>query len=134
METILLVFLLNIKSSYLLNKEEPSALQVDTVQFLHLKGNAWRIKTFAIDHDVHVWHLGPMNSKDFEETAFANTKRHYADVLASHVKITSRGDLAALEAKVTTTSLGGTLEIAKDKRFVFWVPALGHYKTKSTPQ
>ncbi len=133
METILLVFLLNIKSSYLNNTEEVSESPADTVQFVLSNGQAWRIKTFAQDHDVHVWSLGPMESSDFEELARANTENNYGDVLADCVKVSSHEGLGALEAKVKSTQLGGTLEISKENEFAFWVSSPNLYKTQSRP-
>lgn len=134
METILLVFLLNLKSSYLHNSEEATEFPADTVQFMLVGGQAWRIKTFAKDHDVHVWSLGPMESRAFEELAITNTEKNYGDVLADRLKISSNRGMDELAAEVKGSRLGGSLETAKDKAFAFWVSAPNLYKTKSSPQ
>ncbi len=133
METVLLVFLLNIKSSYLQNIEEPSSAPADTIQFLLINGQAWRMKTFALDHDVHVWSMGPMDKARFEELAISNTKRNYGDVLARYVRVVAQSDLESLEP-AAKRELGGAIEIAKDRAFAFWVTAAGQYKTQSRPQ
>jgi hypothetical protein len=58
METVLVVFTLAIKSSYAQNVElDASAEEFDTVQFYYAGADCWRIKTFAVDQDVHVWNI-----------------------------------------------------------------------------
>ncbi len=133
METILLVFFLNIKSSYLQNTEEPSSVPADTIQFLLINGQAWRVKTFALDHDVHVWSIGPMDKARLEELAISNTKKTYGDVLSHYVRVVTQSDLDSLEP-VAKREIGGAIEIAKDKSFAFWVPTAGQYKTQSSPR
>jgi hypothetical protein len=52
MNTILVIFFLDIGSSYINNAEEPATdEEFDTVQFFASDGTAWRIKTFALDQD-----------------------------------------------------------------------------------
>jgi hypothetical protein len=134
MKILLLVFLVNLESSYLQNVEREVREPADTVQFLLLGNAAWRIKTFSIDQDVHVWSIGDMNQENFESLAESNTQKHYGDVLAGTVRIEAAGDLNTLKASVQASVLGGTLEVPNSEEFAFWVREAGMYKTKSTPQ
>jgi hypothetical protein len=135
MHALLLVFLLNVQGSYLQDIEKPATDEADTVQFILLHGQAWRIKTFAIDHDVHVWHLGPMDRKKFEALADGNTQRHYGDVLVRKVTVEAADDTtAALKSALKASGLAEQLEVPKDDAFAFWVPKANAYRTRSTPE
>ena len=57
MQARLILFILNVESSYAQNIERPRETHPDTIQFLWVDGEAWRIKTYAVDRDVHVWSL-----------------------------------------------------------------------------
>ncbi len=131
---ILIIFMLNIESSYLENIERSATPPADTVQFALIKGQAWRIKTYAIDHDVHVWGLGPMELDKFNELAVSNTEKHYGDVLHKKTTIQSRNGLEELKSELKKSGLPVNLEIPKSKEFVFWVPEPNVYKSKSTPK
>jgi len=53
------IFFLTIRSSYLDNTEEvASESAFDTVQLLAREEGSWRIKTYAMDQDVHVCRIG----------------------------------------------------------------------------
>jgi hypothetical protein len=134
MKTILIVFILGIQSSYVQNVERPAAGSADTVQFVLVDGQAWRIKTYAIDHDVHVWGLGPVEAGKFEDIARANTQKHYGDVIAREFVVQSEGSLDSLPAQLKQSDIGGELEIPASPKFAFWVEQIGLYKTKSSPQ
>ena len=54
----LIVAILSIESSYLDEVERPVKDVPDTVQFWLTSASQWRIKTYAIDHDIHVHRLG----------------------------------------------------------------------------
>ena len=49
----LIIGVLTVESSYAQNSERPSRGVPDTVQFWIDPGGAWRIRTYAIDHDIH---------------------------------------------------------------------------------
>jgi hypothetical protein len=51
---VLVVVLLTVESSYLRNTERPVDGVSDTVQFCFTHDRDWRIKTYAMDHDIHV--------------------------------------------------------------------------------
>lgn len=132
-ENLLLVFLLEIESSYLEDIERATPGPADTIQFLLRDGQAWRIKTYAIDNDVHVWSLGEMERQRFEEFADRNTAKHYGDVLHSKLTIEAFGDLPALKTAIASVGLPANLEVAGSGEIAFWVPVEGIYGMKSAP-
>ncbi len=70
---LLVVAWLNVKSSYAGNREEPSHDAFDTVQFYFPAGsaNAWRIRTYAADHDIHVHKLHGLRDQIGDPADFA---------------------------------------------------------------
>ena len=133
MKIILIIFLLNVESSYIQNTERETKSHTDTIQFLLVGNQAWRIKTYAIDQDVHVWDIGKLEQEKFEEIAVANTKKHYGDVLKKQIAVQGAGDFESLRSVLKTKQLPPNLEIDKNKRFAFWVPEPDKYSSKSTP-
>ena len=82
---VLVVALLAVESSYSANLERPSQGVPDTVQFWFSPDADWRVKTFAIDHDIHIHKVGTRATPQrlTPEAAVANTRKHYGDVLSS---------------------------------------------------
>lgn len=130
---ILILFILNIESSYLKNIENKTSPPADTIQFMLINGEAWRIKTYAIDHDVHVWNLGSMEEAKFKETAISNTEKHYGGVISQKLIIQAKEGFDGLRKELRDSGLEDNLEIPESKSFGFWVSKLGTYETKSTP-
>lgn len=130
---ILIIFMLNIESSYLKNIEQETSSAADTIQFILINGEAWRIKTYSMDHGVHVWNLGSMEEAKFIETATTNTKKHYGDVMSQKLVIQTKAGFDGLREELQDSGLEDNLEIPESKSFAFWVSKLGTYKTKSTP-
>ena len=79
-ERTLVLAVLSVQSSYRNNIEEPADNVCDTVQWWITPDNTWRIKTFAMDHDIHIHEIGtPMDPAE----AINNTRKHYGDVIVS---------------------------------------------------
>jgi hypothetical protein len=133
MQPLLIVFLLNVESSYVQNVERLSESHSDTIQFLLIDGEAWRIKTYAIDHDVHVWNIGILEVDEFERLAESNTMKHYSDVLQRKVVAQGKGSLESLASELQRQGLPPNLEISPGAEFAFWVPEPNVYSTRSTP-
>jgi hypothetical protein len=133
-ERTLVVAVLTVQSSYKDNDERPAGPVPDTVQWWITPETTWRIKTFAIDHDVHIHSLDrvPSDAVDF---AVANTKEHYGDVLGKiHVvKISNADDSNSIAAALAQAGLANRLE-KSDQGFAFWNPDGGKYKTQSRPE
>jgi hypothetical protein len=131
METILVVFTLAVKSSYARNVEVDAAGdEFDTVQFYFGGVESWRIKTYAMDQDVHAWNIGKV--EDLVALARANTEKHYGDVLAERYILRSESGLDGIRLQLTDRGLDDHLELS-NAGFVFWTPKGTTYRTKSRP-
>ena len=133
MKIVLVVFFLTVQSSYLNNSEaEATEDAFDTVQFLATDESAWRIKTYATDHDVHVWSIGA-SPKDLVSLARQNTEKHYGDVLSEGYIIETSDGIDGLRRELKARRLSDTLEVSKSG-FLFWVPAGTDYRSRSAPR
>jgi len=128
----LLIGVLTVQSSYKDNTETQAIKVPDTVQFWVLDSTAWRIRTFAIDHDIHTHTLGLPKT---EPIAYfrSHIERKYGEVLARLVQITVADDSAHDRAVLEAAGLSGALERAPTG-LVFWNPDGGRYRTQSTPE
>jgi hypothetical protein len=133
METILIIFVLTIQSSYVQNIETAAVgFNADTVQFLIDPNQAWRIKTFATDQDVHVYSLG-LPSETIENLVIESTERTYGDVISKKYVLRSRTGIEGLKDELKNVSLNQSLEVSKSG-FAFWVPENTQYRSKSQPK
>ena len=133
METILIIFVLTIQSSYAQNAEVAAvASNADTVQFFIDPDKAWRIRTFAIDQDVHVHSLGASGETAVEKV-IASTERSYGDVIARKYIIRSHNGIDGIKAELKKLNITQALEIS-NSGFAFWVPENTQYRTKSQPK
>src|SRR5579862_1306894 len=134
---VLVVALLSVESSYTGNLERPSHGVPDTVQFWFSPDADWRIKTFAIDHDIHVQKVGTRTTPQrlTPEAAVANTRKHYGDVISSlqTLEFADPHDTAAVSRILKSHNLHGTLEISPSG-VAFYNPDSGHYRTQSVPE
>jgi hypothetical protein len=131
----LIVTILTVQSSYLHVIEEPlrdNASVPDTVQWWLAPTGAWRIRTYALDHDIHAHSIGPVESA--KELALANTQKHYGDIIQSRHIIELTDCFDANETRAfRVTGLEPRLEIAEG-RFAFWKPDDAPYHTQSQPE
>lgn len=134
MSSLLLIYVLIVESSYLQNLERAAAGATDTIQFCLKNGQAWRIKTFAIDHDVHVWSMGAMTPERMVSIADENTGKNYGDVLGRKISIESQGDGSDLAEQLVRAGLPPFVEGPEDGSFAFWAHAAKLYRTQSSPQ
>jgi len=133
MEIVFIIFVLTIKSSYAQNVEDPADIyNADTVQFFIEPNQAWRVKTFAIDQDVHVYSLGIPN-ETLEEKVIAGTERSYGDVIAKKYIIRSKTGIEGIKVELKKLNLYQELEVSKSG-FAFWVPENTQYGTKTQPK
>lgn len=137
MRGVLLLAVLSVKSSYLRNLEVP--LQdlrdvPDTLQWWFGEGGCWRIRTYALDHDIHTYEIGKSPQTTLE-LALENNQRHYGNIIAAQHEIhfADCNNRLEVEAEFARIGLVPRIEIAPD-RFVFWEPDDGAYSTKSTPR
>lgn len=133
MTTQLILFRLAIQSSYLQNTEAPATEEVfDTIQFFATDSQAWRIKTYATDQDVHIWALDADVVEELVEVAVGNTEANYGDVLEEGYVMASETGLDGLRAELDARGLPVNL---KETGFgaVFWTPPGTQYRTQSRP-
>jgi hypothetical protein len=137
MRGTLVLAILEVRSSYVDEVEEPlrSPDDVpDTLQWWIDANGAWRIKTFALDHDIHVHSVGT-TKPGLVDLAQANNKKHYGDVISRQYvfEFFDCTDDEEVRRTFATHKLPPRLEIAPG-RFAFWKPDDEEYRTKSTPK
>jgi hypothetical protein len=136
-EFVLVFALLTTESSYKSEVERPAVTAPDTVQFWLGGPHPWRIRTFAIDHDIHVYSLGGANPDASMDPAQAEAhiRKHYAEVLAKVyvLKFKDPKNTSEVAAVLSQHKLPGLLEVAP-AGFAFYNPDRAKYKTQSAPK
>jgi hypothetical protein len=137
MRGILVLAVLTIKSSYSQNVElaVSDADDVpDTVQWWLGGGGCWRLRTYAIDHDIHSYKIGN-SSQTTLELAQTNNQKSFGDIIKAHhvIHFVDCADPSELAAEFGRIGLCPRLEISP-ARFAFWKPDDAVYSTKSTPE
>jgi hypothetical protein len=131
----LLVFRLTIQSSYAQNAEQVAdADHFDTVQWWLAADHAWRIKTFAMDEDIHCHHIGGSIAESF---ARESTERNYGDVIATSFSVELNSLANAESIANAMREFGGAEALEVDRnggKFAFWNPLQVHFSSKSQPQ
>ena len=134
---VLVVVLLTVESSYLRNTERPVVGTPDTVQFYFTPNRDWRIKTYAIDHDIHVHVVRePGQERKFSVAdAQSNSRKHYEDVISRVVvlEFADPTDEGATSRVLADHNLSGHLEIG-DSGVAFYNPDGGRYHSQSVPK
>jgi hypothetical protein len=105
MQSTPVLAVLNVKSSYSQEVEEPldSASDIpDTVQWWITAECDWRIKTFALDHDIHLYSIDK-SGHDLVELAQANNLKHYGNVVDSQHVLEFRACTDLPETNTTRT-------------------------------
>ena len=133
-----LVFaLLTVQSSYAQEREIPATGVPDTVQFWLTPDSQWRVRTYAIDHDIHVYEVGAESEekKFTAESAAEHIKKHYGDVTASLLTLTFKDpkDQKEVDRVLAEHGLKGALEVSKSG-IAFYNPDRARYRTQSTPK
>jgi hypothetical protein len=137
MQGTLVLAVLNVKSSYLQEIEESliGASDIpDTLQWWIAPDRAWRIKTFALDHDIHTYSID-QGGPNLVELAQANNLKHYGDVVdAQHVlEFQDCTDSKEVRRVFRRIKLPPRLEVSEG-RFAFWKPDTCEYRTRSQPK
>ena len=135
MEITLLIFLLSIEISYAANTEATAQGPVDTVQWAFRDHEVWRVRTFAVDEDVHVFNLDRKDKSldELIEVARRNTLKHYGDVIAKEVMLNSSEGVEGLLDELERMGLDSHLEEGSSG-VLFWTPSGSRYSTKSKPK
>lgn len=137
MRGALLLALLSVKSSY--SREIETALEnaddvPDTLQWWFGEGGCWRIRTYALDHDIHAYQIANSLQTTLE-LAKKNNHDNYGDIIrAQHlIHFVDCANSAELEAEFGRIGLVPRVEIVT-AQFAFWKPDEAEYSTKSNPQ
>ena len=133
---VLFVTVLSVSSSYAHNVEYVvvgSSHVPDTVQWWISPEGIWRIRTFGVDHDIHV-HKVEGVQKDPLEIAKANTLKHFGDVVASQnlLSIEVEADSEMIAGRFVDEGLAPYFEVAP-AGFIFWRPDAAHYSSQTEP-
>ncbi len=133
----LILAILNIESSYLDNLERPAGAVPDTVQFWFAPDTRWRIKTYAIDHDIHIHPVATVEGEEPLDTGIAceSISDAYDDVLSELLMLDfpAPSDTAATTEILRESQLTGTL-VATPEGCYFYNPDGGTYLTRSAPE
>jgi hypothetical protein len=134
---ILILAILTIESSFLQEVERPAKTAPDTVQFWFSPDSQWRIKTFAIDHDIHVYRIGSADNASRLTTEFAqnNIRKTYGDVAAAILvlEFPDPKNEAEVQRILQEHKITGKLEAVKEG-YYFYNPDRGEYRTQSKPK
>lgn len=132
----LLIYKLTVESSYAEDFERPATEVFDTIQWWIGNHGAWRIKTYAVDNDIHPYRLETSKPKsELLDLASANTKKNYGDVIAEHIVIEvpeDPNDTAICEL-LRTQGLEEKYEWV-DSGYLLWLPGGAELKTKTKPK
>ena len=122
---------LTMQSSYGRNVEEPARGVPDTVQWWFLGDATWRVRTYAIDRDVHPHRADGVDV----EFAKANVREHYGDVLRSlHVvSLSNVRDPEATRNELRAAGLRDTVQFS-DSGIPLWLPDDARYESRSEPR
>jgi hypothetical protein len=137
MRGTLLLALLSVKSSY--SREIETALEnandvPDTLQWWFGDSGCWRIRTYALDHDIHPYQIANSPQTNLE-LAKKNNRDNYGDIIQSQhlIHFVDCADVAELEVEFGRIGLVPLVEIV-NSQFAFWKPDEAEYSTKSNPQ
>jgi hypothetical protein len=137
MRLTIILLPLNTRSSYKEDRElpadDPNAVQ-DTVQWCIYVNHAFRIRTYSIDHDVHVHKIGP-TTENLVAIATSSNSKGYGDVIRSQHVFEFDSIPSADEASrhLTEEGLPGLFEYLSDD-CLFWNPDSEPYLTQSRPE
>ncbi|PIY60554.1 hypothetical protein COY95_01180 [Candidatus Woesearchaeota archaeon CG_4_10_14_0_8_um_filter_47_5] len=135
-KNLLVIFILTVQSSYSRNIEEPVKNVPDTIQFwipLNIQ-EIWRIRTYAIDHDIHVYQVKLNQSLDSPVNfAVQSTQKSYSDIIKEVrvIEIIEVNNTDEVKNAFAKANLPPNLELKGP--IVFWNPDNAKYKSISTP-
>jgi len=129
----LVLAILDVRSSYLQDRQEPAEREApDTVQWWVGPEQTWRIRTFGIDHDLHLHHVSGGDPASYVQY----TRDDYEGLIRSlhTLEFSDYTDPAVVDSVLREAGLRPDLEISEQHGFAFWNPDRGIYKTQSYPE
>lgn len=133
MNGVLIIYILTVSSSYSKNKELPADKFYDVIEYWLTDSNAYRIKTYSKDLDIHVYQFEIDNLDVGLKLADKNTLDNYGEVIKKRVtlELNSNDTKEQLDSILKANGLEGRFEI---NEFVFWNPDMREYRTKTEPK
>jgi hypothetical protein len=131
---MLIIGKLKTKGSFRDDREYPADELFDTVQFWVDGPELWRIRTFAVDHDIHIHQLEG-EGEDPVQWAREHIVGLFEDVLAELITLEFDGrasSLAAMAVLAAKDLPGHIVQTAHG--FAFWNPDDADYRTQSRPE
>jgi hypothetical protein len=132
----LFIFSLTVESSYAKNFERPAGAKFDTLQWWIGSHGAWRIKTYAVDADIHPYRIDTaMPKDDLRKMVVENSKKHYGDVIRTMnvIEIPADASDERIAALLKKEGLRPTFEWVNPGYFL-WLPDASKYATKTKPK
>ena len=134
---ILVIAILTTESSYKSEIEHTATIVADTIQYWFGAESPRRIRTYAIDHDIHIYSLGDREdgSPFIPSEAEEHINKHYSDIIKNLYVIKFKDPNNATEVAqiLESYNLSGLLEVAP-AGFAFYNPDRAKYKTQSQPK
>ena len=136
MDTTIILSVLKTKSSYRDDTEllvdDPSDVP-DTLQWYITGSLAYRIRTYSIDHDIHVFKVGPTND-DLVKLAIDNNTENFGDIIESqHIfEFDTIPDENTASERLREKALPGMFRSVSDT-YLFWSPDEVDYLSQSEP-
>ena len=130
---ILIIFVLSTQSSYSHDGEHPaSASNYDTIQWWITADGSFRISTFALTNDIHIYQFDARISPN---QAIENTHKHYGDIIASEhiLDIQNLEDSATISQQVMSELGKGSIELISRPKTGFWNYDGRRYSTQTEP-
>ncbi|MBL9200433.1 MAG: hypothetical protein JNL39_07995 [Opitutaceae bacterium] len=132
----LIIFRLTVESSYAQGIERPASKRFDTVQWWIGPNGAWRIKTYAIDSDIHPYRLETKApAEELQQLALTNTQKTYGDVVGKKhiVKIPPDASLETVRRLLRDEGLRDSAEWVTPG-YLLWLPDDSRYTTRTKPK
>jgi hypothetical protein len=136
MKGTLVIQVLNTTSSFLRNRSKPATGVPDTIQFWVTADAAWRVRTYALDHDIHVYQLGRQQIPgEPAEWLAQNSRENFGDDIAAEhaLQFENVQNQQEVQQVLAAAGLEPRLEVA-EIGFCFWKPDDEKYVTQSTPK
>jgi len=135
MRGTLVLAILSIRSSY--SQEVEFALEgdevPDTLQWWFGDYGCWRIRTYAIDHDIHAYEVADSPRTNLE-LAKENNLKHYGDIIRVQHVIHFGDCTNPEEQEAEFGKIGLVPRIESYDGFVIWKPDEAEYWTQSRPE
>jgi hypothetical protein len=126
----LVLAVLNVKSSFKKKLEKPADRLHDTLQWWIAPDRAWKIRTFSLDHDMHI--EASKRGRDDVQAAVDHIQRQYGDkVFAVHVlTFPEAPDEEQVQQILAKAGLKANLHI-DTSGYAYWTPDNAKYRQQT---